>query len=158
MIFTPEDEKFLVELADKMNSQDNACTSTPLYFIYEKLERPDENGDIVKWVDDDWAETTPEEVCEYDGKKLEGMAEDEIEEMMKDARCTEQRFILENHSTGIFFITREAALEHIKERGYRYTNPHVYVHSGYWSWEVERLLGIISKLGAKPNTGSYPGK
>ncbi len=137
-----EDEKFLLELGQKMNAQDNRATQFPLFVIQHTVQVPayhhEMEYDGKERKDDDCDDL----ICE-ECRLLEEMP-DNCEKC--DPKCfnyykNEEQFDLE---AGVF-LTAEACDEHIKLNSYHYHHPKSYGIGAWRNPEMQNLLRILSK-------------
>lgn len=111
-----DDAKFLKELADTMNSQNNRSTDSPIFCIYDKREIQSENGDIRKWIEHETGdyievEDTDEAVEEYLQKESEENVNEEIRDAIKILFGTSNIDVEEYE--GLTFADNEEAMEHL---------------------------------------------
>lgn len=143
---TPEQEKFIKDLAEKMSIQSNRATQFPLFVV---------QVDKKVYGDESWCseverkDESDGEMCDDCKKKDEdGTAPDYCRDC--DSECFvwfnwEKEFDLQ---AGIF-LTEEACEQHIKVNNYHYTNPRSYVISAWRNWEMQELFKIIFTLAGK---------
>lgn len=168
IIISEDDLKFLMELSGKMNEQNNRHTSFPVFCVQSREEEPaweDGDADHVYWVheaeridfiDDGCSHETvlaARELARWYDEEVDFKDDDEhsASEYLesKDAYQAWVNFV---YVTKEIFFTEEAANAHMKSCSYRYKKPRVYAESANGSYEIRRLMQIISKMtnGDKP--------
>lgn len=178
---TDEQELFINTLTEQMETQSNRSTQYPLFYIHEKKEVYNEDGDgRPVYMNEDWqgideyetskglwkldsendiwsldfsdAEEPPSEDEELE-IELEG--DDFIEkiapEIHKGWMKEEDRRI---ESVGPFF-TEKAADLHIKQNHYHYRKPFTYVDSAWRNYEMQGLLQLLFALAGKEVPSQY---
>lgn len=165
---------WLYKLSVEMNSQDNLCSSWPLYVVYDKeyIRVEDGEGDKTVYLDGDCEEHidfSDDENFEKDIRYAIKRYNDDFEEGDKEIITEEQiKSILEdtwggrdimteklNYSivslkaTDRFresFFTRKAAENYISGISHHLTEPFVFVESAYNNYELRKIIKFISNL------------
>lgn len=168
---------FLRDFMYRINTQDNRCTATPIYYtIHEREEQPtdEDYADRSFWVDADGDKvaTTITELYEYLRKRiindfdddatadcpdrkdalrlLDKQHEWELSEYAKEVFDIRLVFVKDvDKYTGVF-LTEQACEVHIKANSYHYDKPRSYVHHAWRNPELERLLEILGELTGQP--------
>lgn len=158
-----EDHEFLLKTKNELETQDNRCTRDPFYIIkaVKKIFGLDEDySSHFEFVSED-NETSFEE---NDVKgMIEFLTENEIdfeeEKFLKDPfereeilesngfrriYYNEERYIVEE---GTYFLTEQAALEHLKNNKHRLPeSAYVYADSSWRNQQMNKIREIISKI------------
>lgn len=168
---TKEDRDFLTDLANKILTQDNFCTRTPVFYqVAETLTRPCRNGcgDFTVIVGEDGASWDDKEefrkkIVEEYIDSIDGTDED-AEEQMEDSYYMDVEELAEwangllntNEYEGCemeeymklsgSFLTLEACQKHIEQNRHNYTKPHTCCDHFYRNPEAEKLMDIILKF------------
>jgi len=144
-----EDQKFLEELSEKMNTQDKRSTSYPLFVVFDREKVYREDGEETER-----DENYDGEVCEEcETNYADGAGDDYPDECLNCPAEAFRRFNWEDRiqeNDGIFF-TADACNEYIERRRYAFNKPYSYAISSYHSEEMKRVMEIISKLTANDN-------
>ena len=166
---TKEDLSFLKELANKIRTQDNCGTRTPLFFqVRETKTRivPEGYGDKSILVDTqgDYTEyeTASDFVDSLDECELEELEDEEVEDLRnmslsEIAEWAEDHghdgvkcFSVEEYNTRYgSFLTSDACQKHIDQNHYHYKKPVCYADHVWRNYELERLLEIVDKFGTE---------
>ena len=164
--------QFLVELAQKLKTQDNRATAKPLIFTIKEqvkiigLDR--EYGEEVCLVDEEGGVyTSPEEVIEHivdyiiqdetqtfeDFAKAYDVVVDEtnLESLLELINVAGHEWTLSYYQTQERFrgefLTEEAAIEHLQANRYHYNETAtVYCKHAWRNPELEQLLTIVEKM------------
>ena len=165
------DEQFeaLSRMAKNMHTQDNRITANPIFCVYQKEERPAEEGRYQCFYTEDhdhrldagdndelveWFKKNQQEILDsYDVTKeeLDTVMEehdmfmaDEIVELLKLQR--HEYDIVDVAVTGQYYFTEEACHRHIKANSYHYTEPHSFVESAWRNPEMQLLREVVMSL------------
>lgn len=141
--------EFLRNLAQQLQTQDNAYTASPNYCIQEHVlicGIDEDYGGKVGWFAEEATEPLDESTRKY--RALERYYDQHNKEPDGWTRCG---YEFRWRYTGMSFLTHEAAHAYVAQCGYRHTYPiRVYVDSHYRNHEmreVRRLLaGPVAKL------------
>lgn len=113
------------------------------YFIQQMQEHDDCYGESLKMS----SNKIKEEILEkYQDDPYEFIREHDLEEYYRDGNIDINYELVT--STGAF-LTKRAALEHIKMNRHNYKNPHTYAMTAFRNPEFERLISILKKIGDK---------
>lgn len=161
---TAEDVKFLKELKHELNTQDNRMTANPRFYQiqhdrfvasfdgdgnYFEAVRDGERLGIYTYDDEgleelkdvmlaDYDEEYSEDVEEINSLKLEKLNNDSL-----DLKCYGGDY---EHVYVNAFLTERACREHIAANRHHYQNPVDYLSYGFRNPELEKVLGILSKI------------
>lgn len=166
-----ENWKFLQAFMDRINTQDNRSTATPIYYtIQERKKRYSRDFDSCDGecycATNDFFEIGD---C-HDLKKylIENYPEYEevINKLVEDNEGYDWDVVLEDFCEGkklsierlayvwerperSFFLTEQACEQHIKLNHYHYSEPHSYVHHAWRYPELEQLLQTLGEITGK---------
>ena len=165
-VLTPDDVKFLTELANELKTQDRAATAKPVIFeVMETKKRtamdPAYSEGMVLVLGEDGTEFFEADVAEakdflreyeFDEKDTKGL--DAIDALGGLATFCEEKGIDNFHYTGYeryekfsgAFLTRRACERHIAANRRHYENPKVYTDYAWRNPEFEQLLSIVEKF------------
>lgn len=135
---------WLLEISQKLNTQDNRMTSEPLFCVFQKRRIygiAEEYGEHSVWIQLD-------EGCEVDASEVEL---DEYEDPVND--IFEKVWYLDVDEFVTAHLTEAAALHHIKINGHNLKNPFTYVTSQYRCPEYIKLREWIMSLSKPPQAG-----
>jgi len=144
--------EFLRELAERLHTQDNACTASPNYCIQENRLHcgvDEDYGGTVGWFENESNAPIDDSTSKYN--ELELYYDEYGREPNGWTRCG---YEFRWEYTGISFMTHEAAHAYVAQCNYRHTYEiRVYVDSHYRNREmkeVRRLLAgpVVSCIGA----------
>lgn len=161
---TKEDVKFLRELKQELNTQDNRMTANPRFYQIQHerfVASFDGEGNYFEAVsngvrlgiytyDDegleelkdvllaDYDEEYSEDVEEINSLKLEKLDNDSL-----DLKCYGGDY---EHVYVNAFLTERACREHIAANRHHYRNPVDYLNYGFRNPELEKVLEILSKI------------
>ena len=166
---TPDDVKFLTELANELKTQDCVATAKPVVFkVMETKKRvamdPAYSDGMVLVLGEDGTEFFEADVAaaqdflreyEFDDKDMEDL--DAIDTIEGLATFCEEKGIDDFHYTGYEryekfsgeFLTRRACERHIAANRHHYEDPKVYTDYAWRNPEFERLLEIVEKFATK---------
>jgi hypothetical protein len=165
-ILTPDDIKFLQELAHEIKTQDNACTAKPIYFSIEQEDREwgidRECADGMAVIDADGEDfTDSKELIEWLIKNYT-VTEEQVEELSELDDLEDIYDYCEHNKIGNLFaytgyrniekhdgmfLTRKALKQHLDANYYHYKkNAHSYAHCAWRNPEFKRLLEIVEKF------------
>lgn len=162
---TPEQQKFIEEITEKMSKQNNRATAFPLYYVYDKEELSvgqDADADREILRDEDWHEINEitdddEEIWKFDGKQMwtnQKTGEEITSFELQDNYAREytvdymKRFDKPVVNVGPF-LTEEGAQAHIDANNYHYEEPYIYVNSCWRNYELQNILTILFTLAGK---------
>jgi len=142
-----ENKKFLIELSEKINKQDNRATQYPLFQVRTKKRIYGEQG----WRDE--CERKEDDSIEFDMmcKKCQELYKKDEELPNWCEECDSVCFAWYSleytpvEDCGLFF-TAKAAQRHIDENSYHYTDPIVYGIGAWRNPEMQKVMQIISSL------------
>lgn len=143
-----EDIKFLIELGNKMNNQDNLSTQFPLFVIRDKHRTYIDSNDFEDNTIQERCEDIDSDLLCPNCKKLYN----NNKKLSNDCQeCDNKSFIFYKEEYQIIldtgmFLTKEAAEKHIKENNYHYKEPYVYCLSVWRSPDIQRLMSILSSI------------
>lgn len=135
--------EFLRNLAQQLQTQDNAYTASPNYCIQEHVlicGIDEDYGGKVGWFAEEATEPLDESTRKY--RALERYYDKHGREPNGWTRCGyEYRW----RYTGMSFLTHEAAHAYVAQCGYRHTSPiRVYVDSHYRNHEMREVRRLLA--------------
>jgi len=138
-----ENQKFLIELSQKMNEQDNRATQYPLFEVRQKVKNYCIGGNNSERTEDiDVDDLCPECKKLYNNNK-------ELPDYCDNCySCCFNTFDWKDEivdDCGVFF-TAEAAQKHIDENHYHYNEPFVFATGSWRNPEMQKVMQIISSL------------
>lgn len=137
---TEAQNKFFADLRQEMKTQDNACTSHPLFVVYEKRRTYGLNEDVsdnCAWLD------TYGDYNEATGQKLKAL-ERYYRRFHREPDGWRRTFWHEVDRFVTCAFTRRAAQAYIDKRSYNYKFPlHIFVESMYRMQEMINLQAAI---------------
>jgi len=168
---TDEVYDFLVDLSQKMKTQDNRATASPfMYIITEMVERPaaegcgeskliDEEG--VEYDLDDVKKEYANEIRHYfdemENMELEITNEMAEEFLMEELNAREVYYAIEREAPhkmrmNVFF-TEDAVRLHLKQNAHHYNEGDDYVICGWRNPEMAKLHEFLKGITLKQNLG-----
>lgn len=138
---------WLVELAERLRTQDNACTAHPVFTVQQRKRIA---GIDTQWTDNVmWIEDTNE--C---GPERSAELEAEWERTGEEPdECTRTGYVDEWEHVMTFF-TNAAALDYIERNRHRLTDPRIYVDSAYRNPEWQQVVKFMLECGVETSEGS----
>jgi hypothetical protein len=144
---------FLKNLISEIESQDNAATASPyFYVIQEPVERimAEGCGDEVKYLIEEERELdllTEKEVLKHFKKQGEHRNKD-IDDLEGSGIITkyEVKTEYEDIDSHNVFFTRKAYNAHIKRNGHNLNRPRPYIRHAYRNYELEDLFKAIKEI------------
>jgi hypothetical protein len=118
----------LTTIADKMRSQDNACTAHPLFVVYN--ERKIYGMDSEFCEDYDWIDQEGGDYTVADARKIM-VLERYQRHFGSEPEAWAKRYYIKRDEFVTCAFTLDAANEFIKRKHYDYDRLHVYVESMY---------------------------
>lgn len=135
--------EFLRQLAEKLQTQDNAYTASPNYCIQEHVlvcGIDEEYGGKIGWFEEE--ATRPLDETTRKHRALERYYDKHGREPDGWTRCG---YEFKWRYTGMSFLTHDAAHDYVQQCGYRHTYPiRVYVDSHYRNYEMREVRRLLS--------------
>lgn len=129
---------WLVELAERLCTQDNAGTAHPVFTVQQRKRimglDPQWSDDHIAWLDEDWDEVSPE-----DSAPLEEAYQATYEEPKGYTR-TSYTDVWEHVMS---FFTDQAARDYIKRNRHHMNEPRVWVDSAYRNFEWQQVVTFL---------------
>lgn len=129
---------WLVELAERMRTQDNACTAHPVFTVQQRKRimglDPQWSDDHIVWLDDDFGEMSPK-----DSAPLEEAYQETYEEPKGYTRTA----YVDEWEHVMSFFTNAEALNYIERNRHHMTDPRVYVDSAYRNYEWQQVVAFL---------------
>lgn len=151
----------LARICRRMQTQNNASTSHPMFVLYDKIRVPttEEYEDGYFYKNDDGDEFTIEEMranyLDHMGlTEQEAEDEDTSEDDMADELALEKVHYQSVDQFREIFFTREEAEAEIENCGYRYYEPFIYVASMYNNSEMRLVQSVLLRF-LKPLLPEY---
>ena len=167
-VLTPDDVKFLTELANELKTQNTAGTANPV--IYQIMERKKDPGidpayadGMVLYLGEDSEEFFDKDVAgaqswlRDDEWTADELATINAAVCLNDLAAFCERHGVPYHFTGYrdsetfqgCFLTLRALNQHVAYNNYHYHHPVSYAQAAGWrNPELERLLAIVEKFAA----------
>ena len=148
IFLTDEQYDFLIDLSNRLHTQDNRATSDPIFCIYQLERFYTEDGNHTQYIcdgeeiDEDFVKAS---IAQYrkDHPELNLCDESVIEEL--GYRIARYDF-KEVPVSGQCYFSEKAAQEHIDSNHYHYNKPFVYAESAWRNYEWQKIRGIILSL------------
>ena len=141
--------KFLKNLIDEIDQQDNRATASPYYYVVqEKRERvlpPGSDGDkILYYHDGEYMEASEwADALEFDTE--EKFLEWWNDEYPYEEPLRVEYYMGEPELSNVFF-TEKACHKHIEQNHYHFRNPRSYVKHAWRNPEINELFEVIRKI------------
>ena len=140
---------FLEKLSSTIETQDNRCTASPIFFTVRKfvdVAVPEGCGDKVMYFDNHAVENYTEEEAKKEAEELEMEFDDYVEE-----RCHKYDSKEEKRYEG-FFLTLDGYNEHVRLNGHNIARGcnkfDSYVDHIYRNPEIKSLLEAVKEIGS----------
>lgn len=164
-----EDFKFLKDLQEELNNQENDGNADPVYWgIMEDYEAlcfegegepriPYDDGaftleELVEAIEDDIDSFTQAEKAEWDAinkNDLDSVMDFVNEHWNEDNIIGEPYWVETKQQLSRYagaFLTKRAAKEYIEKYGYNHDNPRTYAMTAYRNFELDRLIKILKTI------------
>jgi hypothetical protein len=137
---TPMTPEALTALADKMRTQDNACTAHPLFVVYNEKKLYGMDDEFAE--DYDWIDQTSGDYTVADDRKRKALERYE-NYFGREPESWAKRYYIKRDEFVTCAFTLDAANDFIKRKHYDYARLHVYVES---MWRMPEMIAIEEHL------------
>jgi hypothetical protein len=164
-----EDFKFLKDLQEELNNQENDGNAAPVYWgIMEDYEAlcfegegepriPYDDGtftleELAEAIEDDIDSFTQAEKAEWDAinkNDLDSVMDFVNEHWNEDRTIGEPYWVEIKQQLSRYagaFLTKRAAKNYIENYGYNHDNPRTYAMTAYRNFELDRLIKILKTI------------
>ena len=132
---------WLVELVDRLRTQDNACTADPVFTVQQRRRiigiDPQWTDDVV-WIEDG-EECGPERAAELEAEWAR--TGEEPDECIRTGYADEWQHVMT-------FFTEHAARDYIEHNRHRMRDPRIYVDSAYRNPEWQNVVKFLMEVGS----------
>lgn len=133
----------LKEIGREIATQDNACTSNPIFAVQQKkriLGIDPDYSDNHAWVDD-----YGDYHVYYPGEEEFEKAEREYENTGDEPHGWSRTAYLDTWEFVTACFTRKGCEDYIRQNGHNLTEPRIYVYSAYRNYEWQAVRDFLQK-------------